>query len=191
MKGVQERSVKELLYHTDLLDIMGLDAAAKIQIHVGGLYGNKRKSILRFLRRYRELQDRIRKRLVIENDDRKYTLSDCLSIHIETGIPIVFDAFHHQIHPSGESVRGPCEQAAKTWKDADGTPIVDYSSQAPDAPAGKHTETIDQDHFREFLQATGPTDIDIMLEIKDKEESALQAVEIASRDERFVSPVEW
>jgi len=182
--------VKELLYHAGLLDAMGLDATAKIQIHVGGVYGNKQESILRFLRRYRELQDRIRKRLVIENDDRRYTLSDCLFIHTETGIPVVFDAFHHQIHPSGESVREACEQAAKTWKDADGTPIVDYSSQAPDAPVGKHTETIDQDHFREFLQATRPTDIDIMLEVKDKERSALQAVEIASRDKRFSSPIE-
>ena len=128
---------------------------------------------------------------MIENDDRRYTVSDCLSIHAETGLPIVFDAFHHQVHSSGGSLREACEQAAKTWKDADGIPIVDYSSQAPDAPVGKHTETIDQDHFREFLRATRPTDIDIMLEVKDKEKSALQAVEIASRDKRFSSPTEW
>ena len=189
-KDVHERSVKELLYHTDLLDIMGLDATAKIQIHVGGVYGNKPESIMRFLRRYQELQAPIQRRLVIENDDRRYTLSDCLFIHAETGIPVVFDAFHHQMHSSGESVREACEQAAKTWKDTDGTPIVDYSSQAPEAPVGKHTETIDQDHFREFLQATRPTDIDIMLEVKDKEKSALQAVEIALRDKRCTPPTE-
>jgi len=127
---------------------------------------------------------------VIENDDRRYTVSDCLSIHAKIGIPIVFDAFHHQIHPSGESVGGPCEQAAQTWKDADGTPIVDYSSQAPSAPAGKHTETIEDTHFRRFLRATRPIDIDIMLEIKNKEKSTLQAIEIASRDKRFASPVQ-
>lgn len=190
-KDVHERSVKELLYHTDLLDIMGLDATAKIQTHVGGIYGNKRESILRFLRRYQELQARIQRRLVIENDDRRYTICDYLSIHAETGLPIVFDAFHHQVHSSGESVREACERCAETCADADGTPIVDYSSQAPDTPAGKHTETIDQDHFRGFLRATRPTDIDIMLEVKDKEKSALQAIEIASRDKRFSSPTEW
>lgn len=162
----------------------------KIQIHVGGVYGNKQESIMRFLRRYQELQAPIQRRLVIENDDRRYTLSDCLFIHAETGIPVVFDAFHHQMHSSGESVREACEQAAKTWKDTDGTPIVDYSSQAPEAPVGKHTETIDQDHFREFLQATRPTDIDIMLEVKDKEKSALQPVEIALRDKRCTPPTE-
>ncbi|HPM43453.1 MAG TPA: UV DNA damage repair endonuclease UvsE, partial [Candidatus Omnitrophota bacterium] len=61
------RSVKELLYHAEVLDLMGLDGTAKIQIHVGGVYGDKASSIGRFIKRYQELPGPIRKRLVIEN----------------------------------------------------------------------------------------------------------------------------
>jgi len=60
----------------------------------------------------------------------------------------------------------------------DGLPMVDYSSQKVGHRMGKHVETINLEHFRRFLEETKPFDFDIMLEIKDKEMSALKAIEI-------------
>ena len=42
---------------------------------------------------------------------------------------------------------------------------------------GRHAETIDLNHFNNFLETTKPFDFDLMLEIKDKEKSAFKAVE--------------
>lgn len=63
--------------------------------------------------------------------------------------------------------------------------MVDYSSQKPDARRGSHAKIIDTESFKKFIYETGDFDFDVMLEIKDKEKSAIKAVEIASDDSRF------
>ena len=70
---VFERSKRELVYHAEILDFMKLDTAAKIQIHVGGSYGNKKASMERFVARFNRLPDSVIRRLVIENDDNCMT----------------------------------------------------------------------------------------------------------------------
>lgn len=186
---VFENSIEELIYHSQVMDLMGIDNSAKIQIHVGGVYQDKQKSIERLIDRFAGLDGRIKKRLVIENDDRSYTLKDCLIIHADTGIPILFDLFHHRVNSSGETVREAFNLFTKTWKEQDGIPMVDYSSQQPGARRGKHADSLDAEDFTSFLKETRPFDFDIMLEIKDKEKSALKAIEIAFKDPRFKSTI--
>jgi len=183
--GVFERSIQELTYHAQVLDLMGLDTSAKIQIHVGGAYGNRDKSITRFIERFGLIDEMIKRRLVVENDDRIYKIEDCLTIHVETGIPVLFDAFHHEVNNSGKTIREVLDLVSETWKERDGIPMVDYSSQKSGERKGRHTNSIDPKAFRKFLVQTNPFDFDLMLEIKDKERSALKAIEIASHDPRF------
>jgi len=183
--SVLENSIRELLYHAQVLDAMALDSTAKIQLHVGGIYGDKRGSILRFIKRYRSLDRQIKKRLVIENDDRNYNLNDCLRIHAETGIPVLFDVLHHELINSGEGLKDAFPLFTRTWEEADGIPMVDYSHQRKAALNTKHCETIDVEHFRRFLGQTEPFDYDVMLEIKDKEESVLKVLPILASDARF------
>jgi len=164
---------------------MGLDTSAKIQIHVGGVYGDKDGSTRRFIERYRSLDEAIRRRIIIENDDRSYTVDDCMRIHIETGVPILFDVFHNELNNSGAPNTDSLADITKTWRNNDGLPMVDYSSHRIGGTKGSHVESIDTSHFERFLIATQPYDFDIMLEIKDKETSALKAVEITRKDKRF------
>jgi len=183
---VVERSIAELAYHAKVLDLMGLLDSAKIQLHVGGVYGNKEESIGRFVRVYDTLDPAIRRRLVVENDDRRFTTADCLSIHEQTGIPVLFDVFHHACNNRGEGVPEMIRGVRETWKTHDGTMMADYSSQHPKKRPGSHADKIDSGDFARFLEISKPFDMDIMLEIKDKETSALAAVTIAATDPRLI-----
>jgi len=62
--------------------------------------------------------------------------------------------------------------------------MVDYSSQKTDGSPRQHADTINIEDFDLFLKQTTPFDFDVMLEIKDKEKSAIKAVELAIKDER-------
>lgn len=173
---VVERSIAELLYHAELLDLMGIDDTNKIQIHTGGVYGEKEQATQRFIEQYARLPDRVRARLVIENDERQYSLRDNLVIHEACGIPLLFDTFHHSIFNNGESLPEAFDLFMPTWK-GHGTPMMDYSSQHGERQTGAHTMSIDLDDFAKVIDDLGDRDADIMLEIKDKEQSVLKAQE--------------
>jgi len=122
---------------------------------------------------------------VIENDERCYGVKDCLEIHNATGVPVLFDVFHDSILGSGNPPGDIIKEVSKTWRKKDGIPMVDYSSQQRSGRPGAHTQSIDITGFSEFLRESRPFDFDVMLEIKDKEASALKAVSVASKDNRF------
>jgi UV DNA damage endonuclease len=179
-EDVAERAIAELQYHADILDALGLDVKHKIQIHVGGVYGDKSASMQRFIQRYTKLPPAITRRLVIENDDVSYSVADCLEIHDEIGVPIIFDNLHHACLHNEEKEAEVLQQVSGTWGTDDGIPMIDYSDQEPGERVGKHREHIETNHFHDFLQTLESVncDADIMLEIKDKEKSALPALAV-------------
>ncbi len=179
-KKIFQRSVKELLYHAEVLDLLEMDNTAKIQIHVGGVYGNKGQSIGRFIERYKHLDSKIKRRLVIENDERLFNIEDCLRIHGEIKVPIVFDVFHFKCNNSGENIRDAVSQVCSTWLMKDGVPIMDYSSQEKGKRIGTHAKRIHINDFKRFIKETEGLQFDIMCEIKDKERSAIKALKLVS-----------
>ncbi len=181
-----KRSFVDLLYHSEILDLLQVDQTHKIQIHVGGIYGNKENSLKRFVSRYLKLPQIIKKRLVLENDERLYSLKDCLEINKATGIPIVLDVFHHRLNNNKESIREALLQSMSTWKKKDGLPTVDYSSQSKIKRPGSHAATLDLEDFQRFLKETIGYDFDLMLEVKDKEKSAVKAVAFLSEKQHFL-----
>ena len=150
-KKIVEKSLAELEYHTDLLDAMSLDNTAKIQIHVGGVYGDKDSAIERFISTFGIASKKITTRLAIENDDYHYSVKDCLRINKETNIPIILDNLHLECLNDGESLIEAYDMIKGTWDEEDGIPMLDYSSQQKDARIGKHTEHIDSNHFKKFI----------------------------------------
>jgi len=185
-KEVVQRSVQELVYHSSFLDSLGLGFSSKIQLHIGGVYGEKEESMNRFVKNFDLLPIPVKKRLVIENDDRSYSAKDCLQISKQIHIPVLFDVLHHQLNNHDEQMQNIFRLIAETWNANDGIPMVDYSSQEKNGKKGKHANHIDHDDFIHFLQTIDSIDFDIMLEIKDKEKSALESISLAKSDPRFI-----
>lgn len=184
---VTEAARADLAYHAQVLDLLGLDRTAKIQVHGGGVYGNKRAAAGRFAAAVDALPPAVRERLVVENDERLYTFSDVLELHAMTGLPVVFDAFHHALNGDGRSLGEALALQAETWGWEDGLPIVDYSSPLPSGRVGRHAQTLDAGDFARFIEGSRPHDFDLLLEVKDKEQSALRALALARGDPRLVA----
>ncbi|MBG8552541.1 UV DNA damage repair endonuclease UvsE [Hymenobacter guriensis] len=177
--GIVERSVQELVYQGSVLDLMGLDSTMKLQIHAGGLYGDMESALTRWIATYHTLPEAVKARLVVENDDRLYSLRSCLRLHEAVGVPILFDNLHHECLNHGEPMAEALALAFSTWHpQRDGVPMMDYSAQSVGERKGKHTASLDEALFREFLTHLHGHDADIMLEIKDKEASAHRACAI-------------
>ena len=101
----------------------------KINIHVGGAYGDKESALTRFCENFQKLHQNTKLRLTVENDDKAnlYSVKDLYQgVHQIIGIPIVFD-YHHHIFNTGDLTE---EQALKlaliTWPEKI-VPIVHYS----------------------------------------------------------------
>lgn len=184
--NVVERSIKELIYHCEVLNLLELNSTAKVQIHIGGVYKDKALAIKRFISEYKKLPQMIKHRLVIENDHISYSLHDCLLVHNEIGIPVLFDSFHHECFNNNETIKQAMLLASRTWDKKDGILMVDYSSQKPKTPKGTHSEHINLRHFTKFIRQTKGIKFDLMLEIKDKEKSAIKALEVIKKHRDYI-----
>lgn len=113
---------------------------------------------------------------MLENDER-WPLDAVLELAAPLGLPVVFDAFHHQLAPSLEhlDVRDATLAAAETRHPEDGRPQVHFSTQQPGKRIGAHARTIDLDALAGFVAAVGDLPLDCILEVKDKEQSVLRA----------------
>ena len=175
---VVKRAVDDLLYHNAFLDALGCDSTHKIILHIGGVYADKPQAMKRFIQTYTKLDERVKARLVIENDDTSYTAADVLFIAEQTGLPVVFDTFHHSLNHADDSlsVYDWVDRCGETWGERDGKQKIHYSQGNQEARGGAHSKTIDVKEFLLFYRGLHHTEIDIMLEVKDKNLSAVKCM---------------
>jgi UV DNA damage endonuclease len=74
---------------------MQLDETARVQIHVGGVYGNKIETLARFVRTYNTLDKAIRQRLFIENAIIWSVFLSLRYINLPMSL-VIFNNFHAQ-----------------------------------------------------------------------------------------------
>lgn len=180
---VVEKAVQDLQYHADFLDLLGVDISHKMILHIGGVYGEKEEAVGRFVKNFRALPQNIQNRLVLENDDKSYSIGDVYKICQTLEAPAVFDVFHHSIVPSNEhSTLEWLALCHKTWQSKDGVQKIHYSEQLADGKAGMHSQTISSQTFYAFYQSLSSEPLDIMLEVKDKNLSAIKCINCVAKN---------
>jgi UV DNA damage endonuclease len=97
--AIADAAVRELDYHAELMSAFGLDRSHKIVLHLGGGAGDRESWLDRFARAFGRLAPEARSRLVLENDER-WSFADVLPVGGELNVPVVFDAFHHEVNGS-------------------------------------------------------------------------------------------
>ena len=169
------KAITDLEYHARLLDSLGVDSSNKIILHIGGGYGDKSDSMNRFIINFKRLSQSVKDRLVIENDDKIFNINDVLFVSSEINIPVIFDNLHHKCnHEGNESIKDIMVKVSKTWQKEDGHIKVHYSQQNLHKQTGAHSDTIIVKEFLKYYDEVKEFNPDIMLEVKDKDISAIK-----------------
>ena len=169
------QTCNDLKYHADVLDLMGLDNNSVMVVHGGGMYGDKEKTKIRWCEQFQELPENVKKRLVLENCEKSFSIKDCLEVSEKINIPIVFDTHHFEcyklLHPDEEF-----EEASyyiplilETWKKRGIKPKFHVSEQGS-GRCGHHSDYIKEipQYLLEIPQKYN-VNFDIMIEAKCKE----------------------
>lgn len=169
---IVERATMDLDYHASFLDLLGLPISHKMVLHIGGAYGDKEVALKRFIKNAKRLPIHILNRLILENDDRIFNIDDVLEACHALSVPAVFDTLHHTCNPTPKSIEECLSLAAQTWKVQDGRQKIHYSQQKEDGKIGSHSSTININQWLLDVKMFGA--IDVMLEVKDKNMSAIK-----------------
>ena len=176
--GVIAKTIKELRQHAEIMDLLELPRTpfSKINIHIGGAYGDRSTALRRFISNLSHLPDNVSSRLTVENDDKAnmFSVTDLLSVHEATGVPVVFD-YHHHIFRTGDLTQEEAMTLAyETWPKGI-TPVVHLSSSRRKFEDPLASDTAHADFIYEPIMCYG-MDVDLMIEAKAKEQAAMRVM---------------
>lgn len=188
------KSVLDLASQAEMLDLMELGPEAVMVIHVGGTYGDVETSRARWVETWKTLPEPVRRRLVLEHDDLRFSAADVLWIHEHTGVRLIFDHQHFWcLNPEQADMRDTLAAILKTWPE-DQQPKVHFSSPRTElrehvvidkttrkktvrhvAPVFTgHADFCNPFEFATFMRIADGLDFDVMLEAKAKDLALLR-----------------
>ncbi len=184
------KSVADLVSQADMLDRMGLGPEAVMVIHVGGTYGDRASANARWVETWNEkLPEPVRRRLVLEHDDIRFSVADVLWISERTGVRLIFDHQHFWcLNPESLGMRDALEQVLRTWPEGQ-RPKLHFSSPRTEmrelkrkekgtgkpkvvqvAPVNTgHADFCNPFEFATFMRVAEGLEFDVMLEAKVKD----------------------
>lgn len=172
---VASRSIADLQYQAQVAEWVNADV---INIHAGGVYGDKASALKRLEQTIATLPDPVRKRLTLENDDKSYSPEDLIPICFEMKIPLVYDVHHHRCLKDRFSVEDATFKCLETW---DREPLFHISSPKngwKSKDIRKHHDFINKKDVPEIWLSM---DLTIEVEAKAKELAVLKLMKDLNR----------
>ena len=170
---VVAKTIKELDDHSTQMDLMGLPTSpmAKINIHVGGAYGEHDKALARFCSNFGRLDSSTQARLTVENDDKPALYSTKMlvdNVSKRIGVPIVFDSHHHELGPQDIDYHDAFYLARQTWHDRGAKQQCHHSNSRKHYEDPTVNRVAHSDWYYTPFEHYGES-VDVVLECKQKE----------------------
>ena len=181
--SVVQSSINILEFHRNMFCAMKIDG--KCVLHLGSSALGKEESIKRFCEQFNLLSDDLKKMIMLENDDKVYTIVDVLSVCESLHIPMVLDYHHYRCNHGNEKLEDYLERIFATWDGTGLPPKVHFSSPASRKKYRNHSDYVSYASFIKFIDLLKKVDydVDIMIEAKGKDEALLRL----SRQIRYYS----
>lgn len=176
--GVVDRTINELGHHGWLMDQIADHSRSywyPLNIHMSRSSGDPQTIAREFIKNYDRLDDSVKSRLVLENEDKGVWTPDRLYnlIYKEIGIPITYDNLHHKCNPGDWSTSEAFERCYETWHAHGCCPLFHYSEGGANDNPRAHTDYSVSTPF-EFrkqhdtsVTRNQPIDWDVELKYKD------------------------
>lgn len=174
---VVKNTLRNLLAHVYLFEDLEYPQG-KMVLHVGSSAGGKEEALIRFVNNFKTYPKDVTSRLLLENDDKTFTVRETLGLCQTLDVPMVLDVHHHLCNDGAEPLEPFLEEIIKTW-DKEELPVKMHFSSPRDHPFDrKHADHIDGVTFVEFIEKCKAynKDIDIMIEAKMKDQSLFNLV---------------
>ncbi|MGJ9459841.1 UV DNA damage repair endonuclease UvsE [Oceanobacillus sp. CF4.6] len=176
---VTMNAVKDMEYHYKMLEAMDALDAGLINIHIGGAYGDKKKTLDRFHENLKKLPKEIKKQMTLENDDKTYDVRETLLTCEKENIPMILDYHHHMANNVENDLPQYLDRIFMTWKNFNMVPKVHLSSPKSEQAYRSHSDFVSLDFVLPFLKMAKELDqdFDIMIEAKQKNLAMQRLVE--------------
>jgi UV DNA damage endonuclease len=138
---------------------------------VGGVYGDKTSTSSRFVENFESLDDRLKNRITLENDDKEsmWSISELYEmIASRCDVKLVLDIHHHRFCQK-ETLVDAAQIAFSTWDGFCEIPKIHYSESATYKKPQAHSNWI----ASEIPVLSETIEYDVMLETKMKDEALI------------------
>ena len=168
------KSIKILNSLKKIMDMFNIKY--NIILHIGSKSGGLNKSINRFIETFNKLDNDLKNKIILENDDKSYNVYQTLRLCEKINIPMCLDIHHHYCNKCTKDINVYMERILNTYKNC--RVKMHFSSPKNKKEKRSHNEYINSNDFINFIAFLKryDKDIDIMLEAKAKDLALVKLV---------------